>query len=89
VCKEICDSVESAIHSSLQELHKSTKFNVGFYSVCDKNQNSHRSHVAIIEDVFQHHSGVPQEMTCIDCGKEDYPLKKEHNVWFKEVRSSV
>ena len=89
VCKEICDSIKSAIKSSLEELHKSTKFNIGFYSTCDKNQPSSKNHIAIIDDLFQQHShtGVPQDMTCIDCDNDDYPLKEEHKVWFEEVRS--
>ena len=89
VCKEICDSIKSAIKSSLEELHKSTKFNIGFYSTCDKNQPSSKNHIAIIDDLFQQHShtGVPQDMTCIDCDNDDYPLKEEYKVWFKEVRS--
>ena len=88
VCKEICDSAKSAIKSSLEELHKSTKFNIGFYSTCIENQTSNKNHITIIEDPFQQHSGVhvPQDMTCIDCDNDDYPLEKEHKVWFKEVR---
>jgi len=58
---------------------------VGFYSTCDKNQTSSESHIAIVEDLFQEHSGVPEDMTCIDCRNKSCPLKEEHKVWFKEV----
>jgi len=83
VCKEIHDSVKSAIKSSLDELHKSTKLYIGFYSTCGKNQTSSKSHIAIVKDLFQEHSGVPQHMTCIDCCDEICPLEEEHKVWFK------
>ena len=86
VCKEICDSIKSVIKSSLEELHKHTKFNIGFYSTCDENQASQKNHIAIIRSKD---SGVPLDMTCIDCGYDVYPLKKEHMVWFTEVRKAV
>jgi len=86
VCKEICDSTKSTVTSILEELHKCTEFNIGFYSTCDKNQASHKNHIAMIKDPFGQPSGLPQDMTCIDCGNVDYPLKKEHKMWFTEVR---
>ena len=92
MCKEIYDSVESAVESSLEELHKDIEFNMGFYSTC-KNQTSHEIHIAIIEHLYRKHSGVPPHMTCIDCNIHtvvvDYPLEKEHKVWFNEVRSAI
>jgi len=86
-CKEIRDSVTSALKSSLDELHKSTKLYIGFYSTCGKNQTSNERHIAIVKDLFQEHSGVPQHMTCIhvDCRNEICLLEEEHKVWFKEV----
>ena len=89
VCKEICDSVKGAIKSSLDELNKSTKFNIGFYSMCNMNQPSSKNHISIIEDPSQQHLGVPQDMTCIECANDDYPLEEEHKVWFKEVRCTM
>jgi len=91
VCKEICDSVKSVIKSSLEELHKHTKFSIGFYSTCNENKASQKSHIAIIriKDLFQQTFCVPQGMICIDCGNDVYPLNKEHKVWFTEVRKSV
>ena len=90
VCKEIRDSLRSAIKSSLDELHKSTKLCIGFYSTCGKNQTSSESHIAVVEDLFQEHSGVPHDMSCIhvDCRNDSCPLEEEHKVWFKEVRNS-
>ena len=87
-CKEIRDSVKSAIKSSLNELHKSTELCIGFYSTCGKNKTSSESHIAIVEDLFQQNSGVPEDMTCIDCRNKSCPLKEEHKVWFKEVRNA-
>jgi len=75
VCKEIRDSVKSAIKASLDELHKSTKLYIGFYSTCGKNQTSSKSHIAFVKDLFQEHSGVPQHMACIDCRNEICPDK--------------
>ena len=89
VCKEIRDSVKSAIKSSLEDLHKHIKFSIGFYSTCGKNQTKCKHHIAIIEDHFEQHPGVPSDITCIDCKNVDYPLEEEHKVWFKEVRSSI
>jgi len=90
VCNEIRDSFKSAIKSSLDKLHNSTKLlSIGFYSACVKNQTCSKNHIAIVEGLFQEHSGIPQDMTCIDCGKVDYPLKEEHKVWFKEVRCAL
>ena len=88
MCKEIRDSVKSAIKSSLDELHKSTELCIGFYSTCGKNQTFSESHIAIVEDLFQEHSGVPEDMTCIDCCNKSCPLKEEHKVWFKEVSNA-
>jgi len=88
VCKEIRDSLRSAIKSSLDELHKSTELCIGFYSTCGKNQTSSESHIAIVKDLFQEHSGVPQHMNCIDCCNEICLLGEEHKVWFKEVRNA-
>jgi len=91
VCKEIRDSVKSAIKSSLDELCNSTKLSIGFYSTCDKSQISGKNHnIAIVENLFEQHSGIPQDMTCIDCGDDDYPLEEElHKVWFKKVRYAI
>ena len=83
VCKEIYNSVQKATKTSLQKLHMSTKFNIGFYSTCDKN------HIAIIEDFGHQHSHIPNNMICIGCRKKVYPLSEEHTVWFAEVNSTL
>ena len=89
VCVEICDSVKSAIKSSLEELHNSTRYNIGYYSTCEKNRTSSKIHIAVIRDLCQQHSGVPQDMTCIDCGNAVCSLGEKHKVWFAEVRNAV
>ena len=85
---EICDSVKGVIKSSLEELHKPMKFSIGFYSICDESQASQKSHISIIR-IKDQTSGVPQDMTCIDCDNVVYPLNEEHKVWFTEVRKAV
>ena len=81
-------SASSCAHASyLEKLQLSTKFNIGFYSTCVESQTSSKSHIAITEDLTQEDSGVLQDMTCIDCDDKVCAMRKEHKVWFPEVRN--
>ena len=82
LCKEIRDSVRRCLNSSLEKLQLSTNFNIGFYSTCDE-----KHHIAIIEDLTLEDSGVLQDMTCVDCDDKVCAMRKEHKVWFPEVRN--